>query len=242
MSKIIAYTALLYGLPYFRSSIRSVIDYVDEFHVLYALAPSHGTVGYQPCPDHQERLLTVAQEAAGDKLRWHSNFWHNEGQQRDSIHAEAPDADLILIVDSDEIWLPDQVEKLIDTAKNGSVRQYLSYEMPFWRSFHRAIPVKLCAPTRAINTRNESGSQETDTFFAHLGYAQPTPYIAYKQSIHGHRADWRPDWYEQKWLPNAQEDVHPTNRNFWNVQEVNPLDYLPAWMADHPYFNLEVIP
>lgn len=240
--KVIAYTALLYGLPYFKDAIRSVIDYVDEFHVLYALAPSHGTASYQPCPDKRKDLLETAQGAAGDKLRWHESFWHHEGQQRDSIHTEASDADIVLVVDSDEIWMPEQLEKLLNAAKKGSARQYLSYEMPFWRSFHRAIPDKLCAPTRAINTRNESGTEVTDTFFAHFGYAQPTSYISYKEAIHGHRSDWRVDWFPLKWLPNAQEDVHPTNRNFWNARTVNPLDYIPAWMADHPYFNLEVIP
>jgi hypothetical protein len=26
------------------------------------------------------------------------------------------------------------------------------------------------------------------------------------------------------------------------AKTVNPLDYMPAWMAEHPYFDMEVIP
>lgn len=161
--KTIAVMALLYGKPYIQSAIRSVIDAVSELWILYTPMPSHGTRQTAlPNPDTHDELLALATQAAGSKLRWRAGVWHGEGYQRDSIYRFAPDADIILTVDSDEIWLPSQLELLLRTARAGTVRQYLAYEMPFWRSFWRAIPDRLCAPTRAVNTQHALGTQATD--------------------------------------------------------------------------------
>lgn len=241
MVKVIAYTALMYGKPYLSSAIRSVINAVDEYYVLFTPIGSHGYRSRSLCPDTRDELLGIAIQEAGSKLRWREGVWHSEGLQRDSIFDHAPDADVIVVLDSDEIWQPEQLERLIQYAAKSDARNILSYEMPFWRSFWRAIPDRLCAPVRAINRRNSNGSSVSDTFFAHMGYCQPTRYIEHKMTIHGHRADWRQEWFVEKWLTNAQEDVHPTNVNFWNARPVYPLDYLPAWMHSHPFYKHGVI-
>lgn len=238
--KTIAYTALHYGAPFLSSAIKSVLYAVDEYHVLYSPHGSHGTQTDAVCPDTRGDLLSIAMEAAGGKLRWHDGNWRHEGQQRDAIY-EYTDADLILTLDADEIWRPDQLAIMLETAASGSVRETAAYEMPFWRSFYQAMPDKLCAPARVVNTHHKSGIAYPDVFFAHFGYAQPTRYIEYKMAIHGHRADWRSEWFVDKWLANASEDVHPTNRDFWTARAVNPLLYLPAWMTEHPYAGMGVI-
>lgn len=241
MTKVIAYVALHYGAPYLDSAIQSVIDAVDELWILYTPIGSHGYRARALCPDTREDLLGIAIQAAGSKLHWREGVWHGEGYQRDSIYSYAPDADIVITLDSDEIWKPDQLETLIRRAAVGDARHYLAYEMPFWRSFSRAIPDRLCAPVRAVNTRVPLGTEVAEASFAHFGYCQPTRYIEYKMLLHGHRADWRQEWFVEKWLTNAQEDVHPTNRNFWHARPVNPLDYLPAWMQSHPFYSYEVV-
>lgn len=240
--RVISFHAIHYGMPYLDASIRSVVDAVDQVCVIYTPVGSHGTRSTIPCPDSRDELLRVASKAAGRKLFWREGVFHSEGHHRGAIFHYQPDADLILVCDSDEVFMPSQIDILLSTAAKGTVRNYLAYEMPFWRSFKRAIPDKLCQPVRVINTRFEGGTQGTDAFFAHFGYCQPTKYIEFKKEIHGHRADWRPEWFTDKWLVNAQEDVHPTNHNFWNVQGVNPLDYMPSFMTEHPFFNLDLIP
>lgn len=242
MTKTIAYVALHYGQPYLASAIRSVIDAVDELWVLYSPVGSHGYRTDALCPDSRDQLLSIAVQVAGDKLRWREGVWHGEGYQRDSIFRFAPDADVVVVLDSDEIWMPAQLERLIRMAHAGQSRNYLAYEMAFWRSFYRAMPDKLCAPVRAINTRRPLGTEVSDTFFGHMGYAQPTPYITFKMQLHGHRSDWRPEWYAERWQPNAQVDVHPTNHDFWYARRVDPLDYLPTWMAQHEFYGYAVIP
>lgn len=242
MTQITGFCALHYGVPFLASSIRSVIDTVDKYVVVYSPIGSHGHYSSLPCPDSRDELFAIAQEAAGDKLIWFDGYFRHEGEQREKVLGLVPDADIIIVADSDEVYPADQLETLLNEAMQGEVRHYLAYEFPFWRSFHRAIPARLCSPVRAINTRHTGGHQATDAYFAHFGYAQPTRYIEYKMTLHGHKADWRADWFTDKWQTNAQVDLHPTNHDFWFAEAVNPLDYLPAWMAEHPFFNLEVIP
>src|SRR5689334_6017907 len=103
MTKIIAYTALHYGREYLASAIRSVIDYVDEYHVLYTPIGSHGHRTSIPCPETEMELFEIAL-SAGSKLRWCVGEWPHEGAQRDAILQIVPDADVILPVDYDEIW------------------------------------------------------------------------------------------------------------------------------------------
>ena len=102
--KIVAYTALHYGAEYLPWAIRSVIDAVDEYYVLYSDIGSHGHHTLAVCPDNRAQLFDLAREAAGGKLRWIDGRWAHEGYQRDSIFSHVPDADAIVVLDADEIW------------------------------------------------------------------------------------------------------------------------------------------
>ncbi len=79
---------------------------------------------------------------------------------------------------------------------------------------------------------------------AHMGYAQSARITEYKLKTHGHIGQfrWDIDWFQDRFLANAQHDCHPVGSDYWNPEPVNPLDYMPDWMRNHPYFNLEVIP
>jgi hypothetical protein len=242
MSKIVAYSALLYGKDYLESAIRSVIDYVDLYYVIYSHEGSHGHWTERPCPESETTLHHIAERAAGDKLRWFGGRFAHEGIQRETIHQLAPDADLIFVLDADEIWTPENVQKMLDTGAAGTERNILCRGVHFWRSFYRAVTNDYASPTRVINPHVAGGSRAVDAYFAHMGYAQNSAIVEYKQHVHGHKAEWRQGWFENKFAPNAQDDVHPTNVNFWNPVAVNPFDYMPSWMVEHPYANLEVIP
>lgn len=71
----IAYTALHYGADYLGWAIRSVIDAIDEYVVLYAAQGSHVFRTTLPCPDNRKELYTIARQAARDKLRWYDGEW-----------------------------------------------------------------------------------------------------------------------------------------------------------------------
>lgn len=244
--KVIAYTALLYGRDYLAYAIRSIIDHVEEYHVIYSAIGSHGTRTDIPCPETRDELFAIALHAAGNKLRWHDGQWPHEGAQRDSIYGYAPDADVILVLDADEIW-PDA--PFISYALGMVGEQLFSrIRVPiihYWRSFYRCVIDDTSYPDRILCPKAIDGTTTLPAhgrFINHMGYAQRSEIVEYKQLTHGHRAEWRPEWYAERFAVNAQEDCHPVNRDYWYPRGINPLDYMPAWMSEHPYFRLRIIP
>lgn len=248
--KVIGYTALHYGRDYLAYAIRSVIDHLDEYHVLYTPVGSHGHHTHIPCPETRDELYALAQQAAGDKLRWHDGRWAHEGQQRDSIHQIAPDADVVIVLDADEIW----PEILIASAV--AIPQHIGgypkrVRMPmthYWRSMHRAVLHDPALPVRVIypqvaNNDERAHAAPLNISLSHMGYAQRPEIVQYKQLTHGHRNEWRRDvdWFRDVFMANRQTDCHPVGSEYWNPEAVDPLDYMPEWMSEHPYYGLEVI-
>lgn len=250
--KVVGYTALRYGADYLGWAIRSVIDHLDEYHVLYATRPSHGHNSDVPCPDSEDELHAIAWDAAGTKLKWHRGDWTQEGQQRDSILQHAWDADVIISVDSDEIYQPKLIERIITYAGSVQYSPPVRYiRIPFihyWRSFHKAILHDPAYPARVTFPRIESFYGETTWHphigvVNHVGYATRPDIVAYKWQIHGHLNELRRDvnWFQDVYMANRQTDCHPVGSEFWNAEPVNPLDYMPTWMADHPFYKMQVI-
>lgn len=240
---IISLTVLHYGASYLRWALKSVIDYVDFAYVLYSPHGSHGHMADIPCPETRERLFAEAILGAGRKLRWYDGDWKREHEHRGAIHQVCPEADQIIVLDADEIW----PEGLIHHMAGGVWQKELRISLVhFWRSFHRAVIDDGAAPIRVICPKEEpAGSMPIAPIecgrIAHMGYAQPEDITAYKILTHGHFSEWRPDWYESRFLANAQHDCHPTNVDYWNPVEVDPMDYLPEWMSEHPFYDRKVI-
>ncbi len=258
--KVVSYTALHYGKDYLFWAIRSVIDYVDEHHILYAPVGSHGHRTQRSCPDTRAELYAEAERAAGTKLRWHEGLWAYEGEQRNSIHAYAPAADVILVVDADEVWSPDTAAAVIDFMSSGYRRLLRIRMIHYWRSFYRAVVRDPAYPIRVICPKVDKGEEtfvygkvaspesalanpRNSYWINHFGYAQRSELVEYKQHTHGHRSEWRKDdWFNTVFMANAQTNCHPVGSEYWNPEPVNPLDYMPEWMSEHPYFNQEIIP
>lgn len=250
--KVISYTALHYGSDYLYHAIRSVIDHVDEHYVLYSPVGSHGTRTALPCPDTRQQLYDLAVMAAGDKLRWVDGEWPDEGKQRETIHLVAPDADVILVVDADEIW-PEELVKWA-TDRDYPCGQILAakFRIPiihYWRSFYRAIlhdpafPVRILMPQWYGKLTEEPYTAAELPPINHMGYAQRPAITHYKQYTHGHIGQWRfkDDWFNAIFMTNRQFDCHPVGSQYWNPETVNPWDYMPDFMRQHPYANLDVI-
>jgi hypothetical protein len=242
---IIAYTALHYGSPYLEWAIRSVIDHVDEYYIFYSADGSHGTRSNAILPnsDTPQALKDLAFKAAGDKLQWIEGGWQHEGQQRDAIYDYMPpNTDAILVLDYDEIW--QDVDKAIKYAIDYNVQRSRLPMVHFWRSFHRAIIHDPAYPIRIIVPGGTQDHTIQVRPIAHMGYAIPSWLVRYKMAIHGHKAELRKDidWFRDRWITNAEEDCHPVGSEFWNPEIVRPGDYLPAFMQDHPYAQMRVIP
>jgi hypothetical protein len=241
--KAIGFMALHYGKPYMASAIRSVIDAVDEFHIIYSDVGSHGHQSDMACPDTRDELLEIAL-SAGSKLRWHEGRYQHEGFQRDAIFNLAPDADIVLVVDSDEVYPEGMAAEAISLAANSGCRVHRLPFVHFWRSFYRCVLHDPAYPTRVINTRNASGETTLQVRpVAHLGYAIPVELCRYKLTTHGHHNEFRHDvdWLNDVYIANRQHDCHVVGSDYWNPETVNPLDYMPSWMSEHPYYGKAVI-
>lgn len=248
--KTVSYTALHYGSDYLYWALRSVADYVDECWILYAATGSHGYKTRRPCPDQKGALRAKAIAAAGRKVHWVDGDWTQEHEQREAIYDLAPDADVILVLDADEIWPDNMAKTIVDTVRVHGT-SYRAVRLPmihYWRSFYRCVLHDPAFPERVIIGKADRGGY-VDTWshmrpINHMGYAQRSEIVEYKQHTHGHRGEWRKDidWYQARFLANAQVDCHPVGSQYWNPEAVNPWDYLPAFMKGHPYAGLELIP
>lgn len=246
--KIIAYTPLHYGRDYLAAAIQSVIDHVDEYHVLYTAQGSHGHRSNVPCPESENELFQIAQMAAGSKLKWTRGDWTHEGQQRDDIHRIVPDADVVIALDSDEIWAEGQAEWAIQYAIiNDSVKRFRVPIIHYWRSFHRCVLHDPAYPERVIMPKRTGNGKDTVPdnygYINHMGYAQRLDIVEYKLKTHGHKAEFRTDcdWFNDIYKANRQRDCHVVGSEWWNPEPVNWREYMPSWMERHPYADKDVI-
>ena len=244
---IIGFTACHYGADYLSYAIRSVAPAVDAWYVAYSPVGSHGYRASRPCPETEAELHDIAASAcaaSGTPLTWYAGSWAYEGKQRDSIFNQAPDADLILVVDADEIWQPMAVQSAISQGYAMKARNGRTRFMHFWRSFGWVCR-DAAQPVRVINPRMANDDVYLDLPpVYHFGYARKPEAIAYKIETHGHRGEWRPEWYEETFLPwrpgHLSVDLHPTNHDFWHAQPYDRAT-LPDLLHEHPYYEMEVI-
>lgn len=239
--KVSACTVIHYGSDYAGYALRSVYDAVDEAIVCYTPHPSHGTRTAARCPETREQVRAAVD--VGPKVRWHEvdAFWQ-EGKHRDYALSLCK-GELVLVVDADEVWAPEALNRVLQVARDGRHRDTLVACLTPWRSFHwlcrdDMMPVRVIRPGAA-------GVQPAplDVRFWHFGYAIRDEILRYKISIHGHRGDpgWNSNWYEEKWLPwPPVKDVHPTHCGPWNPE---PFDknLLPAILREHPFWSLDKI-
>ncbi len=240
--KVIAYYPLHYGSDYLSYSIKSIYNYVEKIYILYTDTPSHGHGTSLRNPDNREKLKACITDDPQHKIVWTEGHWSGEGKQRDSIETLVPDADLIIAVDSDEIWTPEVITKAIEDAKNSDVKQHCIRMLTFWRSFNWVCTDEM-QPVRIIAPKRKSGVKYLEGRVLHFGYSRSVESTSYKISCHGHHDEWRGDWINKfkNWPASGNDDLHPTCKDTWFAKPYDKT-FLPDFMHNHPYFSLDVIP
>ena len=248
---IAAYVTLHYGKEWLGWAIRSVLNEVDRVFVVYTPTPSFGHGTSLKCPDTRSELKLIC-DMLGSKVTWvdANRVFHWEGEHREFAMnvCKAAHADTVVVLDEDELWAPGLLRYMLDLADNDPAQAgiYHITMMHFYRSLHWACRDGH-APSRIIKPQRDQSieSYTYDRYVFHMGYAQSAGIIQYKQDIHGHKDEWRPDWYQNKfldWKPGVV-DVHPVIFDWWTPERYNDESgALKAVAGDHPYWNIEIIP
>jgi hypothetical protein len=246
-------TILHYGKDYLSYALRSVYHSVDQLHVFYTSTPSHGHSTNVPPIETKEELMSAAYAYdPDDKVKWYDMAGvTQEGQQRDMAlkTVEAAGAEIVVVVDCDEVWPTELVNKAVGEIKYYRARYYLVNMIHCWRSFNWAI----CDngwPVRLIDLKQDNHTAYIDQNVGrvfHFGYAITNRVMRYKWQIHGHKGELRPNWFNDKWSRWPPPDnCHPTNgRNeagepFWTPRMFDKLK-LPEFMRDHPFWGMDKI-
>jgi hypothetical protein len=244
--KIVSLTVLHYGREWLEWALRSVADVMDEMYIFYTPHPSHhGEDTKFTCPDSQEELYAIA--SAFPTVKWETvtQFWH-EGAHRDYARhvCERNGADMILVLDADEVWDIEDLDGALQQAWDGKEDIFRSrIKGNFWRSvnwvcYDQLMPERIIVPGRGREFGHLSGAG-----FWHFGYAISHEMMIYKLRIHGHKDDLRPRWYPEKYRDwdSTVRDVHPTNGGgFWNPVPIDRND-VAHLIGDHNYFKDELI-
>lgn len=246
--KIVVQCILHYGREWLFHSMRSVRPFVDEIRVFYTPQPSFFVPGQRtpgPCPEHRSELYAIAEQF--DAI-WDERRYRSEGQHRDYARGicAAAGADIILVVDADELWLPEHLKWMLEYVQTQDPCIWRVNMIHFWRSLGWVCrdgmwPERIFMPKR-LPASVDCYLPDDKCQPLHMGYAQSPDIIRYKMSIHAHWYELRSGWFEKKfmtWKP-GMIDVHPTGVDTWAPE---PFDksLIEDLVGDHPYYHLEII-
>jgi len=248
--KIISFTCCHYGSDYLGWAIKSVYDHVDECWVVYSDKPSHGHGTTLTNPDSKQAVKDSLYHFGDpdNKIKWKEGNYQHEGHHRiQSVEiAKERKAELIVVVDADEVWQPEGLELAISSAKEHPARNSKLRMIHFWRNFNwicrdQMMPdriIKVGGDNKCFNYVGNSHSP-----ILHFGYARKLIDCCYKISIHGHKGEWRNDWYNKfkNWRPGCgMQDLHPTCTNIWTPEPYDKST-MPVYMKTHPWYNSNLI-
>lgn len=245
---ILAHYIVHYGSDYIGYSIKSVYNQVDKIFVNYTGSPSHGHSTNLKNPDSKEMVLDAIKSAdPQNKVDLFEGKYSFEGQHRNTVFEKYPNADVIVTVDADEIWDESTLQKCIEFVRNSNHKRYVMWFIHFWRSLgyyvtDEMVPVRFHKPKATIDDFAYV-PREYGTVY-HFGYAREPKHIKYKLDIHGHKGEWRKEWYDEifmKWPEDREmKNLHPTNAAPWVAMPYDKTK-LPPVMRSHPYYNMDVI-
>lgn len=248
--RVVAAYALHYGKEWIYHSMRSIRPYVDDIVVVYTPVPSTGVSGQEWMnPDTKEQLQEEVEEF---DVHWREGTfrtWGEHVQYAVAVAATLGRADIVLNTDHDEIWPPEVIEGAIRHIEENMDRgnRWRIRMRHFWRSLSwicddHSWPMRFYTWHKAEDDPKDAYLPEELGRVYHMGYAQTRWTVDYKTVIHGHRAEFRPGWYSDIFLPwqPGDRDVHPTSVNFWDPEPFD-REQIKHLVGDHPFYDLDII-
>ena len=242
--KIIAYMPLHYGREYLKESIQSIEPFIDKLMIFYTHSPSYGHRSTVPVPETEDELRTIALDTS-NKVVWSSGKWGNEGEHRGEIYKHSSGYDIVISIDSDEVFEQNDLPAAIETVASGSDRYYgVNGYIHFWKSFNRRV-TDFYRPVRFTNLHRGSGQGEVRQTIYHFTCAQSKEIMEYKYLVHGHfdeiKKDYLRDIYYAWNEDNQIRYLHPTSNTVWLDAEPFDKSTLPDCLKKHPNFHKDII-
>ena len=242
--KVLGYIMLHYGLEYLEYVIKAIDPFCDKIMIFYTEKPSHQLVYGAKCPESKEQLRELALSSSG-KVEWREVNLIGERRHRQQVFRFKAGYDLILNVDSDEVWDQDHLDQAITDASNTDSR-FIGIDgfVHFYRSFNWEVK-DYFRPIRFHNLKSiKNDVKEIKGRIYHFGYVQNIDIFNYKMSIHGHRKEIPQNWIVDKYInfdPLTTEKIHPCSETIWMKAEPFDKTTLPEMLKKHPYYNSEKV-
>lgn len=269
--RIIGYIMLHYGSEYLHACVSSLDAICERIMVYYSPKPTHNQTDLKiPNPDTEEDLRNIA-NSASKKIIWRKVGASSEGEHRGKIFRDCQGFDMIVTLDSDEVLELRGIDEVLKQVPEIDCRHIgVNGFINFWRSFDWIVSDSF-RPIRFHNLKSyntikqyqskmlgrvkhkgmtpETYDQSFGPMFPevkvpiyHFGYASRKETVEYKINIHGHKAEWKPDWFEKwlNWTPEM-ERLHPTSNDIWLKADPYDKTQLPDILKKHPYYNLDQI-
>ena len=245
--KVLGFMTIHYAGDYLREALMSVVDHVDKMVIAYSMMPSQGHATQLQCPDSEGYIFSICQDVLGDKMIWdRADRYGAENEHRNVKYKYTHGFDLVLTVDSDEVYKEEELDASFEYAHWGIERFYgIDGFINFWRSFDYACydgfrPIRLENLHRKNNAQNLNLKQ---TIY-HFSTCQPEPIMRYKYLVFGHAHEIKTNWLDEtfyKWtLDNQISDLHCVSYNLWNAVSFDK-SVLPSYLKSHHNYNKKLV-
>src|SRR5690606_17559311 len=159
--------------------------------------------------------------------------YFSEGEHRGDALRYATGADILLTLDADEVFEPDDIENTLKTVFDGKERHFsVNGFINFWKSFDHVL-FDSFRPIRFTNLKNNSGQGEVLQRIYHFSCAQNSEIIRFKWETSGHKAELFPDWMDKyfAWAEGCNiEWLHPASHQIWMAPEFFDKTKLPEML------------
>ena len=236
-----------YAGDYLKESLLSVVNDIDKMVIAYSRQPSQGHGTKLKCPDSEQYIYETCKEVLGDKMIWDAaDRYSSESEHRNVKYKYAENFDLVLTVDSDEVYKSDELPASFEYAYFAKEKYYgIDGYINFWRSFNHACydgfrPIRL----ENLNCKNNTQNLGLKQTIYHFSTCQPEEIMRYKYKVFGHASEIKKNWLDETfygWTPdNNINDLHCVSYNLWNAV---PFDKntLPESLKIHKNFNKDLV-
>ena len=190
---------------------------------------------------------SIERNCFSNKIEWIKVNSQNEGQHRSIAQGHANGYDIMLTLDTDEVWEPSVLEDTIKRASETNSRHIrIDGFVGFWRDFDHVVTDGF-QPVRMHNMKSRNSEQKTiKSTIYHMGYAQSEAIMRYKFEVHGHKNEIVPKYVDNKYyawtgIGCGVEWLHPASTTIWQDAEPYDKTVLPDILKNHPNYNKKLI-